>query len=168
MSRFPPPLAQAPLIAWRIDDARFRDEWDSGEGAFRYGGRWNGRGSHAVYCSLDAATAILEVAVHKGFDTLDAVAHVITAIEIIDPADVHVVTRDSVPNANWLRPAVPGAGQQRFGDRLLGTHRFVAISSTVSAHSWNLIFAPAMAKGRYRQILQEPFSLDTRLNPPAP
>ncbi|WP_196796267.1 RES domain-containing protein [Acidiphilium cryptum] len=45
--------------------------WDNGEGAHLGGGRWNSRGVRAVYYSLDPATAILEVAVHKGFGILD-------------------------------------------------------------------------------------------------
>ena len=46
-------------------------------------------------------------------------------------------------------------------------HRFVAIPSTVSTYSWNLIFDPLKASGFYRMELQEPFALDTRLHPPA-
>ena len=80
----PPPLGRAELVGWRIDQAKFRSDWDSGEGAYRVGGRWNSRGVRAVYCSLDPATAILEVAVHKGFRALDTVPHVLTALTITD------------------------------------------------------------------------------------
>src|SRR5690606_17642057 len=93
--------------------------WDSGEGAYRVGGRWNSRGTRAVYCSLDPATAILEVAVHKGFRALDTVAHRMTAAVIADTGDIHIVDPQTVPNRNWLRPGIPGAGQQAFGDELL-------------------------------------------------
>lgn len=156
------------LIAWRLDQARFASTWDSGEGAFQFGGRWNSKGVRAVYCSFDPATAILEVAVHKGFKVLDTLPHVLTALEVVDVSDIHIVRPDDVPNANWLRPGVPGAGQQVFGDDLLAKHQFVAIPSTVSNHSWNLIFDPIKAKGAYQQHIQEAFALDTRLHPPAP
>jgi RES domain-containing protein len=162
----PPLLGGTELVAWRLDDARHARTWDSGEGAFRVGGRWNSRGVRAVYCSLDPSTAILEVAVHKGFRTLDTVAHVLTSAAIPDMADVHVVQPADLPNPNWLRPGVPGAGQQAFGDKLLATHAFVAIPSAVSTHSWNLIFDAARASGRYSRRSQEPFALDTRLHPP--
>jgi len=46
------------------------------------GGRWNSRGLRAVYCSIDPAAAILEVAVDKGFKTLGTVPHVLTAVTI--------------------------------------------------------------------------------------
>ena len=115
---------------------------------------------------LDSSTAILEVAVHKGFKTLDTVAHVLTALQILDPALVHVVGRADVPNPNWLVPGIPSAGQQAFGDQLLTDHLFVAIPSTVSKHSWNLVFDAQRAAGAYKLVIQEPFALDTRLHPP--
>ncbi len=155
-----------PLRVWRLDDAVHAESCCSGIGAQRLGGRWNPKGVAAVYCSLDPATAILEVAVHKGFAALDAKPHVLSAIEIADPADVFAVAAASLPNANWLVPGLPSAGQQEFGRRMLEKHEFFAIPSTVSRHSWNIVFNPAAAAGKFKLVLQEPFSLDTRLNPP--
>lgn len=152
-------------MAWRLDQSKYAATWDSGEGAFLVGGRWNSRGVRAVYCSIDPATAILEVAVHKGFRALDVVPHVITSATI-DPADVFVVEPNTVPNPNWLRPGIPSAGQQAFGDELLAKHRVVAIPSVVSTASWNLIFTAATAAGSYKLRSQDPFALDTRLHPP--
>jgi RES domain-containing protein len=163
----PAALGGNELVAWRLDSAIHASNWASGEGAFRFGGRWNTKGVRAVYCSIDPATAILEVAVHKGFRALDTVAHVLTAVNIADPGSVHVVDPVSLPNRNWLRPGIPGAGQQDYGDRVLSEHKFVAIPSAVSTHSWNLIFVAAMAAGAFGVKLQEPFALDTRLHPPA-
>jgi RES domain-containing protein len=71
LTPLPPPLGGKDLVAWRLDLAQFGETWASGEGAFRVGGRWNSRGVRAVYCSIDPSTAILEVAVHKGFRALD-------------------------------------------------------------------------------------------------
>jgi len=153
-------------LGWRLDSQRFASAWDSGEGAYRVGGRWNSKGVRAVYAALDASTAILEVAVHKGFRTLDTVPHVLTSFELLDPAAIHRVNPAELPNPNWLRPGVPSAGQQRFGDELLAKHPFVAIPSVVSINSWNLIFDPYRASGAYRLRRQETFALDTRLHPP--
>jgi RES domain-containing protein len=163
----PPPLGAAELLAWRLDEASRVATWDSGEGAYRVGGRWNSKGIRAVYCSIDPATAILEVAVHKGFKALDTVRHVLTAAKITDLSDIHVLAPASVPNANWLRPGIPSAGQQEFGDALLARHKFVLIPSVVSIHSWNIIFESAKARGSYTVAMQEDFALDTRLHPPA-
>ncbi|RWI37111.1 MAG: RES domain-containing protein [Mesorhizobium sp.] len=150
-----------------LDQGRFGPTWDSGEGADRVGGRWNSKGVRAVYCSIDPSTAILEVGIHKGFRTLDTIPHVMTAAVITDATDVHAVDSGAVPNPNWLRPGIPSAGQQAFGDNLLRRHRFVAIPSAVSSHSWNLVFVASVAAGAYALKLQETFALDTRLHPPA-
>jgi RES domain-containing protein len=162
----PPPLGAAELVAWRLDEQIFAATWDSGEGAFREGGRWNSRGVRAVYASLDPATAILEVAVHRGFDALDTVAHVLTAAAILDPSRICVVQSEDVPNPNWLRPGTPSAGQRAFGDALLAKHAFVLIPSAVSTCSWNVIFDTSVARGHYALRTQERFALDTRLHPP--
>jgi RES domain-containing protein len=165
LTSFPPQLDK-PVRAWRVDGAAFKSAWDSAAGAQAAGGRWNPKGVKALYCSLDAATAILEVAVHKGFRALDKVPHVITALKIEDPALVFVVKPEDVPNLAWLATGVPSAGQQEFGAALLATHLFVAIPSVVSRHSWNLLFDPDRAAGKYSRLLQEPLAIDTRLNPP--
>jgi RES domain-containing protein len=161
-------LLPTQITAWRLDQARFAPSWRRGEGAFLYGGRWNSKGVPAVYCSLHASTAILEVAVHKGFRVLDTVPHVLTSIRILEPSDVRIVDPAEVPNANWLRPGLPSAGQQAFGDALLRDHPFVAIPGTVSPASWNLVFLDSAAIGRFELLEQAPFALDTRLHPPQP
>ena len=167
MTPLPAALGGGELMAWRLDDGRFASTWDSGEGAYRLGGRWNSKGVRAVYCSVDPSTAILEVAVHKGFRVLDTVVHIVTAAIITDRAAVHVVFPKDVPNPNWLKPGALSAGQQAFGDGLLMRHKFIVVPSAVSPHSWNLIFVAEIAEGSYALDLQERFALDTRLHPPA-
>lgn len=151
---------------WRLDLEVYATTWDNGEGSFRVGGRWSSAGVRAVYAALDPATAILEVAVHKGFRVLDTTAHVLSSATIADPGQAHIVAAADVPNPNWLRPGIPSAGQQAFGDALLRRHPFVLIPSVVSTQSWNLLFTPAAAKGLYIGTRQEPFALDPRLHPP--
>ncbi len=166
MIPLPAALGGRDLVAWRLDLAIHAAGWNSGEGAFRVGGRWNSIGVRAVYCSLDPATTILELAVHKGFRPLDTQRHILTACQVLDLARVHIVQADDLPNPHWLHPGAPSAGQQTFGDALLAAHDFVALPSVVSRHSWNLIFDAARAVEGYRILTQEPFALDPRLHPP--
>jgi RES domain-containing protein len=155
-------------VFWRLDDKRNERSWNSGEGARLKGGRWSPVGVPVVYCSLDPATAILEVAVHKGFDTLNAVPHVLSAAALRIPwSDVHVVQPEDVPNKLWLYPSAFSAAQQDFGRRRLDAHAFVAIPSAVSRRSWNLMFDASRVVGKYRLLYQENLDLDPRLNPPA-
>jgi RES domain-containing protein len=156
-------------LFWRLDDKRFASTWDSGEGARLKGGRWSPVGMPTVYSSLDPSTAILEVAVHKGFDTLNGVAHVLTSATLTIPwTQVHIVRPGAVPNQLWLYPCAFSAAQQEFGRRLLSAHDFVAIPSSVSRWSWNLVFDASRAVGKYALQNQEDFALDPRLNPPHP
>ncbi len=164
MTPLPKPLGEGELVFWRIDAQKFADSWDSGTGAYLLGGRWNSVGTQAVYASIDPATTILERAAHTGFNALDAQPHVLTSAVIADPAGIHVVRPDEVPNPHWLNPGSLSPAQQRFGDELLGRHPFVLVPSSISQHSWNVIFNPELAAQRYRQIRQERFALDPRLN----
>jgi len=50
------------LLAWRLCREPFADL--TGEGARRYGGRWNTPGRPLVYAASSAALAVLEVRVH--------------------------------------------------------------------------------------------------------
>ena len=49
------------LVVWRLDREVYADAWESGEGAFRGGGRWNSRGVRTVYCAIDPATAAVDL-----------------------------------------------------------------------------------------------------------
>lgn len=165
MTPLPPPLGPGGIRFWRLDAARHAPTWARGEGSFRVGGRWNAPGLRAVYASLDPSTAILEVAVHKGFRVLDTQPHVLTSATIPDTSRIHVVRPDDIPNPNWLAPGIPNSNQQAFGDQLLRDHRFVLIPSAVSPHSWNLIFDATKPAADYADIGQQRFALDPRLQP---
>lgn len=165
MNTLPPPLGAGDLFLWRLDRREHAATWHMGEGAYRVGGRWNSKGVRAIYASVDPATAILEVAVHKTFVALDTTPHVLTRAKIVDPARIQIVQPEDVPNPNWLHPGLPSAGQQAFGDSLLAAHPMILIPSVVSTHSWNLIFAPSA--GLHEPAEHEAFALDPRLHPPA-
>jgi hypothetical protein len=102
----------------------------------------------------------------QGFNSLDPVPHTLTAMKIYDPASIHIVEPTVVPTPIWLRPSIPCSGKQEFGDDLISRHKFILIPSTLSTHSWNLIFIAAFTKGIYTLRSQETFELDTRFHPP--
>lgn len=174
-----------PLLAWRIDAEPYAATWHSGIGAELFGGRWNPKGQRAVYCSLDPATCLVEAAVHRGFEVLDSRPHVLSCV-LIDlpliesavsgggsgsvggtaPAGIRVLHPDELPNPAWLHGGTPSAGQQRFGAELLAAHGVLVLPSAVSKCSWNLVFSPEAAAGRFRLQHQQRLVVDTRLNPP--
>lgn len=162
MTPLPAALGGSGLVAWRLERERYLPDWARAEGAFQVGGRWSSAGRRVLYTALDPATAILEVAVHKGFTTLDTVPHALLALDI-DPARVHVIQPDAVPNPLWLHPGTVSPNQQKFGDALLDQHPLLLLPSVVSRHSWNLLIHMPAADGLYALRHQERFGLDTRL-----
>lgn len=164
MTPLPAALGGQGLVAWRLERSRHLPTWERAEGAFLVGGRWSSAGRRVLYASLDPATTILEVAVHKGFNALDTVAHTLLALRV-EPAEVHIVEPEEVPNAHWLRPGTVSPNQQKFGDALLEQHPLVVVPSAVSPRSWNLLINVATASGRFALQGQEPFALDPRLTP---
>jgi RES domain-containing protein len=168
MTPLPPTISRLSneLVAWRIDRKQLAASWDSGIGAEMAGGRWNPKGAKAVYCCLDPSTSIVEVAVHRTFQSLDTTPHILTSLQILDWSEVIVVGPDDVPNPAWLHGGIPSLGQQQFGANLLAKYSFVIIPSSVSKLSWNLVFDPLRALGKYTLRSQAPLVLDTRLNPP--
>ena len=152
------------LVGWTLQDARHAVTWNSGIGSATYGGRWNSIGKHVTYAALDPATAILEVAVHKGFKVLNTVAHNLYSFTITDPLRVRVVQPGDVPNPHWLHPIPPNRDQQEFGDQLIDAHPFVLLPSAVSAHPWNLLVNVTTALPLVTDVRSERFALDPRLS----
>jgi RES domain-containing protein len=156
------------FVAWRLERNEFVPTWEKGVGAEKVGGRWSPRGRRVIYASIDPATTILEVAVHKGFATLDVVPHTLLGIEMLKASQVHVVQPAGIPNSRWLISGSISKGQQDFGAQLLDKHPIILIPSVVSTRSWNLIIDVNSASGMFKLYSAEAFGLDTRLNPVAP
>ena len=89
---------------WRVTNARFAATAMSGEGAFRYGGRWNSPGFRAVYLAETVALAALEIVAHAG-----SVAERYVAFEVDVPSRLVVpvpwegVAFDWPRRARWCR-----------------------------------------------------------------
>lgn len=66
----------APTVrAWRLVKRSRAATAFNGEGAFRFGGRWNSKGQRVVYASSTLALALLEILVH--IDTSRAVPELV-------------------------------------------------------------------------------------------
>ena len=58
------------MLVWRLSRKRHLDQVLAGEGARRFGGRWNSRGVAVVYTSEILELALLEALVHLDVDAL--------------------------------------------------------------------------------------------------
>ncbi len=142
------------MKVWRIARSRHADTVDdmlSGSGAARYGGRWNPRGTPAVYCSENASLAALEVLVNL------ARPSTFPRYRILDL---------DVPDGSIVEAPVPVSDTRRAGAALLAAHLAIVAPSFVNPLERNIVINPAhrdfdkVVAGTIR-----PFVFDPRLAP---
>jgi RES domain-containing protein len=92
------------LTAWRIVKARYAASAFRGEGARRFGGRWNSKGTPIVYTAGSQALAVLEMLVH--LEAADLLSHYRLIPVTFDESLVKVLEPRSLP-ANWGRRPTP-------------------------------------------------------------
>jgi RES domain-containing protein len=136
---------------WRLCRRPFADL--SGEGARRFGGRWNSPGRAVVYGAEHPALAVLEVRVHLDlpFELLPE-DFVLMRIAL---ADGMVTGLDTIPPQTveagdaWLASAASGA---------------LRVPSVLIPHAWNVLLNPRHANADLARVVSvEPFGFDPRL-----
>lgn len=158
------------MLVWRLGKTlpgQFEAQDMTGEGAFHYGGRWNSAGRHAVYASLNPATAVLESIVHLG-RLLNPIDRYLIAIEIPDDLcndrAAGVIRAKRLP-AHWN--AIPHhQATVLYGDKWLkkGKQLGMLVPSAVLEEEMNIVLNPhhpAMKRLRIRK--SRPFVFDPRL-----
>ena len=90
------------MIFWRLEYPRHSDDALSGEGARRYGGRWNVKGTAAVYLSSCLSLAALEKFVHAQPMARGLALRAI-AVNVPDDCIRHALRPDPLP-AGWQQP----------------------------------------------------------------
>lgn len=152
------------MRAWRLVRPSFGDAGAafSGEGARRFGGRWNSVGRSVVYASEHLSLAALEVLAHADRRRF---ARDLVAFEVQVPADLIAVLAEADVPAGWrARPDAPAA--RAMGDAWLaaGTHVALSVPSVLVPQERNLLLDPAHP--RFSEIwigAPEPFRFDDRL-----
>ncbi len=147
--------------AWRIVKAHYGSCAFSGEGAARFGGRWNSRGSWVVYTSGSQSLAALEILVHLNprmhFDYL--------AFRIeFDDALVKKVDSRLLP-PNWRDSPAPPATRV-IGDDWLraGRGAILQLPSVVVPSEFSYLLSPEHSDfSKIRMHKPVPFSFDARL-----
>ncbi len=127
----------------------------SGEGARRYGGRWNSPGKTVVYAAAEAALAVLEVRVH-----LDLPLALL-------PDDYLLLAMNAADSDVEMGPMLTDPNKCRaFGDQWLAENRSVllCVPSVVVPESDNVLINPAHPAAADVQIVnQRSFVFDERL-----
>jgi RES domain-containing protein len=150
--------------AWRISKKRYAKNALDGEGAYRYGGRWNSRGVRVVYLSSSPALAALEVLVNADAQLLQAIPYVAIAVEF----DESLVTRPERLPKNW-RDDPPPKSAARIGDAwvMSAASLLLEVPSAVISFEHNYLLNPAHPDMNALHIGKpQAFSFDPRLLKP--
>jgi RES domain-containing protein len=147
--------------AWRLVKAAYLSTAWGGEGARRYGGRWNSRGVALAYVSEHLSLACLEVlvAVHRGASLDDFLAIA------VDLGGVRVAELEGEPPSDW-RSDPPSRSTQAIGDAWVngGTTAILRVPSVVVPVEYNYLINPAHPDAK-RIVIGTPmaFPFDRRL-----
>ena len=147
---------------WRLVKAQRAESAFGGEGAYRFGGRWNSRGHRAVYASSTLSLALLEILVH-----LDSAAHVpeLVALSIQVPlADIQrfkpSAARPDTMTFPWnLRET------REWGDRWLkrASSPIMQMPSSIVPMENNFLINPQHPEfKKYTISASQPFAIDQR------
>lgn len=101
-------------ITYRIFKTKYSAAWLDGEGAFRYGGRWNSRGTRLLYTAESLSLASMEMLVHLNREQL-LVSYSFAAAEFEDNLVLPIESFAMLP-ANWNN-SPPPLEIQRIGDK---------------------------------------------------
>lgn len=147
------------ITLWRITHARYQDTAYSGEGARRYGGRFNSAGRRVVYTSATLSLAILEfIANLDDYDPALLQDYVVVPATV-DDRYVDVLPPSHLP-ADW-REFPHAASTRHLGDRWLDerTSLLLAVPSAVVPSERNYLVNPEHPDFMYLSI-GDPQDLD--------
>ena len=148
--------------AWRIVRASRAKTAFTGEGPWRYGGRWNSPGVHVVYVSEHQSSAALEIFVHRVPFILD---EKYKAFHLQWPDSLTETFPVKKLPVTW-RISPPPQETQAIGDRWVKEQRsaVLALPSAISPADTNFLLNPKHAD--FKRIRIQPpinFDFDPRL-----
>ena len=101
------------LISYRICKTKYAATWFDGEGAFRFGGRWNSRGTRILYTAGSLSLAALEMLVHLNDEEI-LLSYSFATAEFDESLILPIKEFRALP-ANWSDSPAP-LEIQRIGD----------------------------------------------------
>ena len=122
------------MRVWRIVARRHADEPYSGEGARRFGGRWNPPGVAVAYGSATLSLAALELFVHLRPRRLPEVLVAVPA-EVPDSLVISRLEVDDLP-ADWRQDPAPESLRE-IGTRWVEGVRRLSSACRRSSSRWN-------------------------------
>lgn len=135
----------------------------SGTGAFKYGGRWNSKGTYMLYTSENSSLAYLETLVH--LDEFNLPPHLyLTVIEIKDQKLISELS-DSLYPSNWQ--LIDNLNNQALGDQWMNAKQYLGIKvrSAVNPSEYNILLNPLYPgyHEKLKVVSVEKIRIDSRL-----
>jgi RES domain-containing protein len=147
------------VILWRVSNYATLD----GVGGLYVSGRWHTKGHPVVYCTLNPATALLEILVHMEIDAEDRPERFqMLRIEGPDTLSVEEIKPGALPS-NWVEDI---AFTQNVGDGWLSEagSLLLRVPSVIVPETWNVLVNPQHAEASLLKVTmryEHPF--DARL-----
>lgn len=149
------------MVVWRLCRAVHAAGAFSGEGARRYGGRWNSRGVPMVYCSSSLALAAIELFVH--LDPTQAPSDLVAISATLPEGEpARAVAQEELPPDWWANSAVT----RELGDAWIsgGSSLALRVPSVPIRAEWNILVNPLhLRMGDLRVDAAQPFVFDARM-----
>ncbi len=147
--------------AYRLFKTKYATSALTGEGAERFGGRWNPRGYRCVYTSETLALATLELLVHLEGVPPPKLSYIKLTLL---PAEIETLALAKLPST-WATPAQL-ALTQSIGKQWLAAQRTLAlrVPSAIIPGEHNLLINPLHPKfAKLGVSTAQKFSIDQRL-----
>ena len=128
------------MIVFRLSRGKYATPL-SGEGAAKYGARWNPVGMSLIYTAQNRSLAMAEVAVHLTLATLPD-DYMILTIDIPDDIKIKQLTEDDLPT-DWQEFPHPASTQDIGRDFVMENEYCVLIiPSVVTQGDFNVLINP--------------------------
>ncbi len=151
------------MRVWRICPERHVATVFSGEGARRFGARWNPAGVPMVYTSLSLSLAVVEIFVHLDIAVEPDDLWAVTAELPIKEADADRIDIDGLP-MDWR--ALNNSALRTIGADWASSRRSLAllVPSVAVEGEWNALVNPEHPDAQKIKVLDaKPFRLDSRM-----
>jgi RES domain-containing protein len=128
------------ITVWRIFKKQYKTSAFTGEGARRFGGRWNSKGVRVIYTPGSPSLAVLEMLVH--LQTPEILRAYLLVPVTFDDALMKSVPISKLPS-RWRQYPAPTA-LQALGDRWVasGESAVLRVPSAIIASEFNYLLNP--------------------------
>ena len=150
------------IRAWRLIKANHADEAFTGEGARRWGGRWNSKGVRIIYTAESLSLATLEIMVHT--PSYKALKNYVCIPIDFNPRLSQSISIEDLPD-NWRADPIPES-VQIIGDQWVENQQslILKVPSALIGVEYNYLINPSHADFK-KLVIHSPQKFTFTLDP---